>query len=159
MCWLTILRPDSVAQLNARPTGDQEVSGSTPADLATFFYGDWSWNILDLQSDAHPTGPPRLKKFPWSQRCSSHWIEVRLYEKRVNLSFFFSVNFSCFLLFLCMALYSKENMQTFVKIHGNIMSCLSYSFQCFYLFIYFLFLIRKYHFSYSKNGCKWCKIQ
>ena len=32
--------PASVAQLDARPTGDQEVAGSTPAD------GDWSWNIF-----------------------------------------------------------------------------------------------------------------
>ena len=30
----------SVAQLDARPTGDQEVSGSTPAGSATFFLGD-----------------------------------------------------------------------------------------------------------------------
>ena len=30
----------SVAELDARPTGDQEVAGSTPARLATFFRGD-----------------------------------------------------------------------------------------------------------------------
>ena len=30
----------SVAQLDARPTGDQEVAGSTPAGSATFFRGD-----------------------------------------------------------------------------------------------------------------------
>ena len=36
----------SVAQLDARPTGDQEVVGSTHAGLATFFHGDWSWNIF-----------------------------------------------------------------------------------------------------------------
>ena len=29
-----------MAQLNARPTGDQEVAGSTPARSATFFRGD-----------------------------------------------------------------------------------------------------------------------
>ena len=29
-----------------RPTGDQEVAGSTPARSATFFRGDWSWNIF-----------------------------------------------------------------------------------------------------------------
>ena len=27
-------------------TGDQEVVGSTPARFATFFRGDWSWNIF-----------------------------------------------------------------------------------------------------------------
>ena len=32
--------PTSVAQLDARPTGDQEVAGSTPAGSATFFRGD-----------------------------------------------------------------------------------------------------------------------
>ena len=32
--------PDSVAQLDARPTGDQEVSSSTPAGSATFFRGN-----------------------------------------------------------------------------------------------------------------------
>ena len=32
--------PASVAQLGARPTGDQEVAGSTPARSATFFPGD-----------------------------------------------------------------------------------------------------------------------
>ena len=29
-----------------RPTGDQEVAGSTPAEVATFFRGDWLWNIF-----------------------------------------------------------------------------------------------------------------
>ena len=32
--------PASVAQLDARPTEDQEVGGSTPAGSATFFCGD-----------------------------------------------------------------------------------------------------------------------
>ena len=36
----TVNLPASVAQLNARPTGDQEVVGSTPAVSATFFCGD-----------------------------------------------------------------------------------------------------------------------
>ena len=34
------MQPVSVAQLDARLTGDQEVVGSTPAGLATFFCGD-----------------------------------------------------------------------------------------------------------------------
>ena len=38
--------PASVAQLAACPTGDQEVVGLTPTWLATFFRGDWSWNIF-----------------------------------------------------------------------------------------------------------------
>ena len=32
--------PASVAQLDAHPTGDQEVAGLLPARLATFFCGD-----------------------------------------------------------------------------------------------------------------------
>ena len=32
--------PASVAQLDAHPTGDQEVAGLTPAGSATFFCGD-----------------------------------------------------------------------------------------------------------------------
>ena len=38
--------PASVAQLDGRPTGDQEVVRSTPAREATFFREDWSWNIF-----------------------------------------------------------------------------------------------------------------
>ena len=36
----TSSEPASVAQLDACPTGDQEVAGSTPAVSATFFRGD-----------------------------------------------------------------------------------------------------------------------
>ena len=32
--------PASMAQLDAHPTGDEEVAGSTPAGSATFFRGD-----------------------------------------------------------------------------------------------------------------------
>ena len=44
--WCCLIRvfisclPVSVAQLDARPTGDQEVAGSTPAESATFFRRD-----------------------------------------------------------------------------------------------------------------------
>ena len=38
--------PASVAQLDARPTGDQEVAGLTPVESAIIFPGDWSWNIF-----------------------------------------------------------------------------------------------------------------
>ena len=41
-CGLYHLLPASVAQLDARPTGDQEVAGSTPTGLATFLRGDLS---------------------------------------------------------------------------------------------------------------------
>ena len=39
-----------VAQLDACPTGDQEVVDSTRAGSATFFCGDWSWNIFNRHS-------------------------------------------------------------------------------------------------------------
>ena len=35
-----------VAQLDACLTGDQDVVGSISARSATFFHGDWSWNIF-----------------------------------------------------------------------------------------------------------------
>ena len=41
-----IREPASVAQLDARPTGDQEVVGATPAGSAIFFGWDWLWNIF-----------------------------------------------------------------------------------------------------------------
>ena len=37
-----ITEPASVAQLDGRPTGDQEVAGSTPARSTVFFCGDRS---------------------------------------------------------------------------------------------------------------------
>ena len=37
--------PATVAQLDAHPSGDQEVAGSTPAWSATFFSVGWSQNI------------------------------------------------------------------------------------------------------------------
>ena len=43
---LDLKTPASVTQLDARPTGNQEVVGSILAGPATFFYGDWSWNIF-----------------------------------------------------------------------------------------------------------------
>ena len=38
--FVVVFLPVSVAQLDARPIGDQEVAGSTPAGSATFFLGD-----------------------------------------------------------------------------------------------------------------------
>ena len=40
MIIIYMLMPALVAQLDARQTGDQEVVGSTPTGLATFFHGD-----------------------------------------------------------------------------------------------------------------------
>ena len=37
-------KPASVAQLDVRPAGYQEVAGLTPAGSATFFHGDWLRN-------------------------------------------------------------------------------------------------------------------
>ena len=38
--------PASMAHLAARPTYDQEITGSTTAGSAKFFRGDWSWNMF-----------------------------------------------------------------------------------------------------------------
>ena len=37
-----------MAQLDAFPTGDQKVAGSTPSGMATFFREDWPWNIFTV---------------------------------------------------------------------------------------------------------------
>ena len=42
---ITVSRPRWLSWMR-RPTGDQEVAGSTPSRSATFFRGDWSWNIF-----------------------------------------------------------------------------------------------------------------
>ena len=42
----TLLTPASMAQLDARQSGDQEVADSNHAGSATFFHGDWSRNIF-----------------------------------------------------------------------------------------------------------------
>ena len=44
--YTALLLPASVSQLDAHPAGYQEVVGSAPAGPATFFRGDWSWNIF-----------------------------------------------------------------------------------------------------------------
>ena len=38
----TLVQPASVAQLDARPTGDQEVAGSTPAEVGNIL----SWRLI-----------------------------------------------------------------------------------------------------------------
>ena len=40
----------SLGSLDACLTDDQEVVGSTPTGSATFFRGDWSWNIFYVHS-------------------------------------------------------------------------------------------------------------
>ena len=62
-----------VAQLDARPTGDQEVTGSIPAGSATFFRGDWSWNIFL----AVILSLPLIKKGSCQflvKECTQYWL-------------------------------------------------------------------------------------
>ena len=40
--WYSLEVPASVAQLAARPTGDQEVAGSTPAEVGNIL----SWRLI-----------------------------------------------------------------------------------------------------------------
>ena len=57
-----------------RPTGDQEVASQPPPWSATFFRGDWSWNIFFLRS---------FSPFPWfkkgscqflAKECAQYWL-------------------------------------------------------------------------------------
>ena len=43
---VAVLGERIVAQLNARPTGDQQVADSTPAEVGNILSGDWLWNIF-----------------------------------------------------------------------------------------------------------------
>ena len=70
---LHCLLPASVAQLDARLTGDQEVAGSTPAGSATFFRGDLIMKYF-LQS---------FSPFRWfkkgscqflAKECAQYWL-------------------------------------------------------------------------------------
>ena len=42
----TVYIPASVAELDAYPTGDQRVAGSTPPGRQHSFVESWSWNIF-----------------------------------------------------------------------------------------------------------------
>ena len=66
-------KPASVAQLDARPTGDQEVAGSTPTRSATFFHGD-----LIMKYFLRSFSPFRCFKkgscqFLWKE-CVQYWL-------------------------------------------------------------------------------------
>ena len=65
--------PASVAQLDAHPTGDQDVAGSTPAGLATFFCGD-----LIMQYFLRSFSPIRWFKKGSCQllakECAQYWL-------------------------------------------------------------------------------------
>ena len=63
-----------VAQLNARPAGDQEFVGSTPAGLATFFLGDWSWNIFCGHS-LPPSADSKKGSCQFlAKECAQYWL-------------------------------------------------------------------------------------
>ena len=59
----------SVAQLDALPTGDQEVAGSTPTGSATFFCGDMMVKYF-------------LRSF--SPSADSRWEGVSFWQKKVH---------------------------------------------------------------------------
>ena len=65
----------SVAQLDVRPTGDQEVAGSTPTGSATFFRGD-----LIMKYFLRSFSPfPRFKKGSCqflAKECAQYWLTV-----------------------------------------------------------------------------------
>ena len=66
----------SVAQLDARPTGDQEVAGSTPAEVDNIL----SWRLI-VKYFLQPISP-----FCWFQKgscqflakqCAQYWLTVK----------------------------------------------------------------------------------
>ena len=54
------------------PTGDQEVAGSTPAGLATFFRWDWSWNIF--YGHSLPSTDSRTADQFLAKECAQYWL-------------------------------------------------------------------------------------
>ena len=56
--------PASVAQSDARPTGDQEIAGLTPAESATLFRGD-----LIMKYFLRTFSP-----FRWFKKCSCQFL-------------------------------------------------------------------------------------
>ena len=59
-------------QLDARPNGDQEFASSILAGSATFFRGDWSWNIFY----GHAL-PSLIKKGSCqflAKECAQYWL-------------------------------------------------------------------------------------
>ena len=60
--------PASVAQLDRRPAGDQEVAGSTPAGSATCFHGDLIMNYFLSHSHSLPSADSRKAVFSFWQK-------------------------------------------------------------------------------------------
>ena len=63
----------SVAQLDACPTGDQEVAGSTPVGSATFFHGD-----LIMKFSTVILSVPLIQDGQLSvsgEECAHYWTE------------------------------------------------------------------------------------
>ena len=65
--------PALVAQLDVHRTGDQEVAGSTPAKSATFFCGDWSWNIFYVHS-LSSADSRRAEMSVSGKICAQYWL-------------------------------------------------------------------------------------
>ena len=56
-----------------RPTGDQEVAGSTPAEVSTsFFRGAWSWNIFSGHSLSSADSIMACQFL--AKECAQYWL-------------------------------------------------------------------------------------
>ena len=67
------LQPASMAQLDAGPTGDQEVAGSTLAGSATFFRESWSYDIFYGHSLPSADSRRSVVSF-WRKECAQYWL-------------------------------------------------------------------------------------
>ena len=63
----------SLAHLGARPTGDQEVAGSTPAEVGNIL----SWRLIMkyfLRSFYPSTDSRRAVVGFWQKKCAQYWL-------------------------------------------------------------------------------------
>ena len=67
--------PTLVAQLNACLTGGQEVAGSTPARLATFFHGDliMKYFLRSFSPFRYSRRVPGSCQFK-AKECAQYWL-------------------------------------------------------------------------------------
>ena len=61
----------NVAQLDAHPTGDQEVVGSSPSGSATLFYGDL---IIKYFLQSFPPSLPKGSCQFLVKECAQYWL-------------------------------------------------------------------------------------
>ena len=69
-------RTASVAQSDARPTGDREFTGSSPPGPATLIRGDWSWDIFYGHSLPSTDSRRAVVSF-WRKNVYKYWLAAQ----------------------------------------------------------------------------------